>query len=452
MERICVIIGDGAFNNYVGIKNVVIPNTVTKIGDYAFDGCTSLESIMIPNSVTVIGDGAFYRCANLKSADLPENVEYIGDFAFCECTSLESVTIPRGVTKINLGTFWGCTSLESVIIPDSVTEIGFGAFIYCSSLKSIEIPDSVTQIGGSAFGDCSSLENIIIPDGVTKIGDFAFSYCARLESVTVPDSVTEISDTAFRDCSNVVFYGKERGSYAESYARRMGFTFLLIKVSGMSILDNFKNNYTQGDEIDTSGGSLFVVYNNGVTEIVPITPEMVTGFDSTKPGRQTVTIIYEGRTANFEVYVEELSIVAIIVTKVPDKVTYYKGEELDLSGLEVTAEYNNGVTEIVPITPEMVTGFDSTKLGDQTLTISYGGKTCEFTVTVTRFVYGDLTGDGNVSVSDAILVLKHVAGWNITINEAAADVNCDGNVSVADAILILKFVANWNVVLGPTGE
>lgn len=131
---------------------------------------------------------------------------------------------------------------------------------------------------------------------------------------------------------------------------------------------------------------------------------------------------------------------------------YVQGDSIDTTDGKLLAEYTNGATKVVPITPEMVTGFDSTKLGDQTLTISYGGKTCEFTVTVTRFVYGDLTGDGNVSVSDAILVLKHVAGWNITINEAAADVNCDGNVSVADAILILKFVANWNVVLGPTGE
>ena len=41
------------------MKDVVIPNDVTRIGSLAFDGCTGLTPIEILHSVTEIGDYAF---------------------------------------------------------------------------------------------------------------------------------------------------------------------------------------------------------------------------------------------------------------------------------------------------------------------------------------------------------------------------------------------------------
>lgn len=36
----------------------------------------------------------------------------------------------------------------------------------------------------------------------------------------------------------------------------------------------------------------------------------------------------------------------------------------------------------------------------------------------------------------------------VTLIDEAADVNCDGKVNLSDASLILKYIANWDVVLG----
>ncbi|WP_249866429.1 bacterial Ig-like domain-containing protein [Paenibacillus konkukensis] len=57
------------------------------------------------------------------------------------------------------------------------------------------------------------------------------------------------------------------------------------------------------------------------------------------------------------------------------KTTYIVGEELDLSGLKVTAEYNDGTIESLSNNDYAVSGFDSSKEGINTITINFGGVT-----------------------------------------------------------------------------
>ncbi|MGN0755688.1 leucine-rich repeat protein [uncultured Treponema sp.] len=49
------------------LKNIVIPDGVTKLSVGLFYECSSLESITIPASITEIGIAAFYSCTNLKT-------------------------------------------------------------------------------------------------------------------------------------------------------------------------------------------------------------------------------------------------------------------------------------------------------------------------------------------------------------------------------------------------
>ena len=60
-------------------------------------------------------------------------------------------------------------------------------------------------------------------------------------------------------------------------------------------------------------------------------------------------------------------------------------------------------------------------------------------------LFGDPDGDGRISVNDAILILKIVVGWDVEVDDLAADMNLDGNVNVADAIYALKLCAGWDV-------
>lgn len=57
---------------------------------------------------------------------------------------------------------------------------------------------------------------------------------------------------------------------------------------------------------------------------------------------------------------------------------------------------------------------------------------------------GDVNGDGNVTVSDVMIVFNHISGKNELSEEQLkkADVNKDGNINIADAMKI------YNIILG----
>ncbi len=145
-----------------------------------------------------------------------------------------------------------------------------------------------------------------------------------------------------------------------------------------------KTSYFVGDLLDVSGLTLEVAKNNGEQYDVTVTAEMVTGFDSTTAGEQTLTITYNDLTTSVKVTVVAITVDSIAVKTEPTKTTYKKGEELDLTGLKIEATKNNGSKEEITVTTDMVTGFDSTTIGEQTLTITYNGKTTTFTVTVEK--------------------------------------------------------------------
>ena len=60
---------------------------------------------------------------------------------------------------------------------------------------------------------------------------------------------------------------------------------------------------------------------------------------------------------------------------------------------------------------------------------------------------GDADGDSSVTLSDALDLLRAVAGEDVSINAANADVTGDGQADLHDVLLILQYIAGWNVSL-----
>jgi hypothetical protein len=58
------------------------------------------------------------------------------------------------------------------------------------------------------------------------------------------------------------------------------------------------------------------------------------------------------------------------------------GQDLEIDSITVTGTYSDGSTKTVPITAANITGYDKTKAGEQTVTVTVEGKTATFTVTV----------------------------------------------------------------------
>lgn len=77
----------------------------------------------------------------------------------------------------------------------------------------------------------------------------------------------------------------------------------------------------------------------------------------------------------------EVALESIKVTE-PDKTEYVEGEELDLTGMTVTAVYSDGREVPVDLKDVKVDGYDKDQVGTQTITVTYEGKEVAFTVTV----------------------------------------------------------------------
>lgn len=136
--------------NYSGVKEVIIPSSVTEIGKQAFLNCAALEKVTIPESVTKIGNEAFSWCSSLK--EISVNVETIETFTFAHCTSLTKITLGEKTRKIDDSAFRNCEALATIEFNDGLEEIGSAAFFECKSLEcEITIPASVKMIGSSAF-------------------------------------------------------------------------------------------------------------------------------------------------------------------------------------------------------------------------------------------------------------------------------------------------------------
>ncbi|MCQ2227208.1 MAG: leucine-rich repeat domain-containing protein [Bacteroidales bacterium] len=186
------------------VKELVIPEDVTKINPYAFYGCKYITKITIPEGVAEIGNYAFRGCSALTSIEIPSSVTRIGWNAFSDCSGLASMIIPEGVESIGSEAFSGCSGLTGNLkIPDGITEIYDDTFYGCSGLTSVEIPSSVTIIDSEAFSGCSGLTSVTIPEGVTEIYWHAFSDCSGLKNVEISSSVSYIDDGIFSGCSSL---------------------------------------------------------------------------------------------------------------------------------------------------------------------------------------------------------------------------------------------------------
>ena len=71
-------------------------------------------------------------------------------------------------------------------------------------------------------------------------------------------------------------------------------------------------------------------------------------------------------------------------------------------------------------------------------------------ISITDMIYGDVNNDGSVTVLDATMLQKHLAGLVSFSDEqlAVADTNGDGKITVLDATAIQKYLANLVTSLG----
>jgi uncharacterized protein YkuJ len=174
-----------------------------------------------------------------------------------------------------------------------------------------------------------------------------------------------------------VTYGEKTATFDVTVKAKKELSAIEVKTAPTKV------EYFTGEEISLEGGVVLAKYTTGDEE-VSMTAEgvKVEGFDSKKAGNQTITVTYGEKTVTFDVTVKEVKAESVAVKTAPTKIEYTEGEEFSAEGGIITVKYNNGKTEDVNITKEMVSGFDASKTGTQTLTVTYSEKSATFEVVV----------------------------------------------------------------------
>ncbi|NDO19899.1 leucine-rich repeat domain-containing protein [Lachnospiraceae bacterium MD329] len=233
------IIGNGAFEN-CEMTSVIIPDSIEIIGDDAFRNCLGLKNITMGKGVKIIGANAFRRMGGGGSGSniIPKNL-YISDITswckidfrngysnpFCYTNNLyingklmTNIIIPNDVISIGKYTFYS-SNIKGIVIPDSVSIIGEYSFAKCYYLENIILPNSVTNIGDSAFESCINLNNVRLGNGIESINVDTFYNCESIRTIIIPKSIIRVESNAFRGCFNlsVIEYGGTKSDWDKVY-------------------------------------------------------------------------------------------------------------------------------------------------------------------------------------------------------------------------------------------
>ena len=150
---------------------------------------------------------------------------------------------------------------------------------------------------------------------------------------------------------------------------------------------------------------------------------------------------------------------SIAIESLPTKTTYKIGDTLDTSGLKLKLIYSDSTTESVT-SGFTTSGFSSATAGTKTVTVSYGGKTTSFTVTVeeatvtgAKYEIADVTGVAGstvevyVSVANnpGIISLRNTITYDTSALELIAVQDCGllAGYTTPSATITSPYTLRW---------
>lgn len=267
-------VGDAAFRNCSGFKDVFYPATIKNIGTSVFAG-TGIENVTIPSFIETIGESAFSHCASLTNVELPKTLKAIDAKAFAGCDVLTSVKcVGTSPLSISDDTFSSAAYQNATLnVPAGFTNTyknaaGWSNFTkFTEFLLSVEVNDRfvldgvsyrVTSMSDGEKNVCvtympvdgvpnrTSIKaanaaytgEINVPDNVryqnidfkiTAVNDSAFFEATKLTSLSLPDAITTIGKNVCYDCTALTSIKlpanlKELGDYALAYTKITGAT------------------------------------------------------------------------------------------------------------------------------------------------------------------------------------------------------------------------------------
>ena len=394
---------------FKGLVDLIIPETldgvtVNSIGATGFTVMPDMGSVILPSSIRSIGDKAFEN-SGITNIILNEGLLTIGNYVF-NGTDITTLAIPYTVT--NVGAIGTALSLEKLynyreaaqVVPTGTGRIlptGLSNFISAYGYPTNTTFKTKIESDGYFWQDINSapplektLISIKIDDSKPFNNNFELNqilgtniYIKANYSDTSTGSIQVTSDiiTGF-DTSTV---GTK--TVTVNYGGKIT-TFTINVIDSVSTIElqtgDYKTQYIVGDLINVTNMQLLVTHASGFSELVDVTADMITGFDTANIGNKVLNIAYGGRFDSCLINVKENSITGIGLTGTSYKTDYIIDDTLDLTNMNIAVAYANGTITNIPVTADMLSGFSTTTAGTKTVTVTYITKTTSYDINVAK--------------------------------------------------------------------
>ena len=229
-------LGRKLFHGCKALREVVLPSTIEIIGFYAFEGCDSLYSIGIPAGVKEIWSDAF-RYSGLRDVIIPDTVTELGESTFCECRNLRSAFIPGSIKTIPKFCFHGCRSLSQITICEGVESVEDSAFRVCPSLKKLFLPEGMKKFGCTL--EYSLINDLFVPSTLECIVPFNRGNGSGYTNLYIPLGMKTIAEKYIEDTKKR--YEEDGYDYEEPFEI---FEYAVIDNLIVKVHDKTKNTLT----------------------------------------------------------------------------------------------------------------------------------------------------------------------------------------------------------------
>ncbi len=370
--------GTGQFATCSELRSISIGKGISSIPVSCFASCGLLNNVVIPDSVTEIGVNAFSECTSLNSIELSNKIKKIPDYCFSKC-GFETFTISDDLSIEELGNalFQACSKLKTVYIGKNVKTIASGAFDGNSGI-TIKINQTKDSISGSPWSASNAtvewvevqlvkIEISSLPHKLKYKKGEKFDSSGLIVNATYDDGRVEETTSYTLSNPDMSTAGVKTVNVAYE-TQSTTFDIVVIEIIKIEITAlPTKVEYSKGDTLDTSGMLISTVWTDGSKEVLT-DGYTVSDLDSSEAGEKTITVTYQSFTAMFTVEVVP-DAVGIRISHYPNKIYYRIGESFDPTGLTVAAVRQDGTEK--EITDYDISGFDSSKAGTKTITVSY---------------------------------------------------------------------------------
>lgn len=327
---------------------------------------------------------------------------------------------------------------KDTVVPPTCTEQGY-------TLRSCPCGSVVKQNYVPALGHDMVTDAAVAPT-CTKTGLTEGSHCSRCDDQTTAQEVIPARGHRFN---------------ARHICMVCGVEDPVVEIT-LKKLPTKASYVVNKEALDVAGGVVLSHYESGETEELELTAAMVSGFDNTILGKQTLTVTVGGLTTTFEVEVVERTVTSVAV-----------------ENGKLVKHYTDGTTEETPLKDGAISDFAISETGEKTLTLtsenacvaaykdadgnyvalkavanedgSYSYVVPEEVTEVTVAVKGDLDGDGLINMKDLARLRHDMANGTGEdgLTRLIIDLDGDGIVNMKDMGLLRRYLAGgYDIELG----